>query len=336
MSINLVIAADRNYLYPALVLIANLSDKGLWPDKEVKLWFLSAHGEMSAADQSLITSTVNAFAEEPNFQFVELDLSEMPETHGYLSKTALIRLLLPEFLKAKDWIWIDVDAILCTSWVDVKTAFFPVARTSSLVAANCHQVDPRRQSISRNPMESYFNSGVISWKSSGLEDGLRDRYLNALDEFAAQGIVGDDQDAMNFVHAGSVHLISGDYNAFGPYLFENSKRSQIKISHYAGPTKPWHLPDVAQGLCRDEMYCPWQPFYLADEVLTRRTVHCGPQTLEHLRSVKRRAYASGKPDWKVVWFAKVIARLPRFALKLRLFEFLRQGNYAHPLHLVTR
>jgi lipopolysaccharide biosynthesis glycosyltransferase len=335
LKINVVIAADANYLYPALVLIANLSENGLWRDKDVKLWLFSAKGELSKGDQNLIHNTVNAFMERAPFEFVELDLSDMPETHGYLTKTALVRLRLPEFLEARDWLWVDVDAVLCTSWNDLKTAFFPQRRTANLVAAKCHQVDSKRQQLSGNPIETYFNSGVISWKSSSLESGLHQRYLSSLNEFSARGVVGDDQDALNAVHAGDVQLIGGNYNAFGDYLFRLQNRDEIKVAHYAGATKPWHLPSPAQILCRDNLGCPWSPFYKAENTLFARIAEISPGSLVHLTAVKERARLSGHPDWKVIWFARIVSKMPVIARESGFFNQLRQGNHAHPLHWDT-
>jgi lipopolysaccharide biosynthesis glycosyltransferase len=332
MKVNVVIAADRNYLYPALVLLANLTERGVWLDDNVKLWFLAAKNELSEGDKDLITCTVETLASGENFEFAEIDLSKMPETHGYLSKTALVRLLLPEFLIGQNWIWIDVDAVLCTSWGEIVEAFFPHIRKASLVAAKCHQVDAVRQEASGNPIGSYFNSGVISWQSNSLEKGLGNKYLKALDQFVSRGIVGDDQDAMNAVHAGQVHLINGDFNAFGDYLFKHQDRNQVKISHFAGATKPWHLTLAAQSLCRNEWDCPWQPFFKSDSFLFSKFQISSPQRLGQLRSVRRRAHLSGHPDWRVVWFARVVAMLPLFIKNLKMFNDLRSRNYAHPLH----
>jgi lipopolysaccharide biosynthesis glycosyltransferase len=329
---NLVIAADRNYLYPALVLLANLNEKGLWFDEKVKLWFLSSKGELSDDDKVLIEATIGSLGGQIRFEFAELDLSEMPDTWGYLSKTTLVRLLLPEFLGDVEWIWVDVDAVLRTSWAEVKLAFFPSNRKEGLVAAKCHEYDAIKQQLSGNPVESYFNAGVVSWKPQSRDDNLGAKYLSALGEFSLKGLPGDDQDVMNSVHAGKVHIISGDYNAFGGYLFQHPERDEIKISHFAGATKPWHLPLSAQQLCLEEVACPWQPFFESDKFLFSRISHSAPDQLENLRSVRVRANLSGNPDWKVVWFARIVSKLPGL-IRNRFFpRGLWERNYAHPLH----
>lgn len=333
--VNVVIAADRNYLYPALAVLCNLAEKGVWEDTESKVWFIAPSKSLREADVRALSQLIEALGVKDCFEFLEVDVESLPETHGYLSKTSLVRLLVPKIMGLGKWMWVDVDAILCCSWQEVRDAFFPSDRKSTIVAARCHVVDPVRQQMSGNPERSYFNAGLMSWSpiADHIDGNLMlKKYLEALRFFLSKGTMGDDQDALNLVHKNDVEIISGDFNAYGDFLLNPVNFARIRIAHFAGATKPWHLPDRVKYACLESGGCPWSQFFRAEAELARVAAASGTSLPIYLRKLGKQSRSSGKPDWKIVWFSKLIVIFPRFMWRLKILEPIRKGNHAHPLH----
>ena len=336
--LNLVLAADKTYLYPALVVLGNLAQKGVLNDNETKVWFIAPSHSLDKSDVQLVHQVARALGFRNRFEFFEVDVDVLPETHGYLSKTSLVRLLLPKLMQGSDWFWVDADAILRCSWEEAKNAFFPLNRQSTIVAASCHLLDPIRQGLSGNPPSSYFNAGLMSWSPRGnLSDGdvLLRRYLGALKFFLAKGVTGDDQDALNTVHKNDVQLISGNFNAFGDFLMNPSTFKSVKIAHFAGATKPWHLTNKVKLACLASKGCPWSDFFTAESYLLGVASQMNPRLSNYLRRLRKKLRFSGNPDWKIITFAMFAASLPRFISTMAAFKHIRKGNQAHPLHFET-
>jgi lipopolysaccharide biosynthesis glycosyltransferase len=333
---NLVIAADRLYLYPSLVLMSNLLTVGVWNDPGTKVWFLAPSGNLKESDMSALNKTIQLLGVGDSFEYLEVDLESLPETHGYLTKTTLIRLLLPKLMGQANWLWVDCDVIFTSNWLEIKEAFFPEIRRGTIVAAECHDVDQIRQQLSGNPLSSYFNAGVISWSSENrdFEGGeLLNNYLRAMVDFFEGGIVGDDQDALNAVHKGDLHLISGRFNAYGDYLSYNSNPNDISVAHFAGATKPWHLIRRAKLAClRTSPACPWSPFFSAENDFHSLIAQTNSGLRSAVRELENRSRKSGKPDWKIDWFSRLASLMPTYLTRFQLFQFVRSRKHAHPLH----
>lgn len=334
-TINIVLAADRNYLYPAFTVICNLAQQGVWAAVDTRVWFIAPSKSLREEDVRAVNQLTEVLGVQDRFEFLEVDVEVLPDTHGYLSKTSLIRLLLPGIMGAGQWLWVDVDSILCCSWQDVREAFFPSVRKSTIVAATCHVIDPIRQQLSGNPEKSYFNAGLMSWSplhGAASGDVLLGKYLDALRFFLSKGIVGDDQDALNTVHRNEVHSIPGEFNAYGDFLMSPANFNQIKIAHFAGATKPWHLSQRVKDACLASGGCPWDRFFKAEAELERVIGASNESLALYVRELKKQSRTSGKPDWKIVWFSKGIVAFPRFIRVMNLFDQIRKGNQAHPLH----
>lgn len=333
---NLIIAADRQYLYPSLVLLSNLLNAGIWNDAGTKVWFLAPSGNLNKKDISTLSKTTQLLGVGDRFEYLEVNLENLPETHGYLSKTSLIRLLLPKLMGRANWLWVDCDVIFTSSWFEIKKAFFPEKRSGTIVAAECHHVDQIRQQLSGNPLSIYFNAGVISWSSENLDfDGeeLLKSYLRALGGFSERGVIGDDQDALNAVHKGDVHFISGRFNAFGDYLIYNSNQEDISVAHFAGATKPWHLIRRAKLAClKAGPACPWNPFFIAENDFHSLIGRTNSRLRREVHELEERSRKSGKPDWKISWFSRLASLLPTQVIKSLLFQYTKSSKHAHPIH----
>jgi lipopolysaccharide biosynthesis glycosyltransferase len=179
-------------------------------------------------------------------EFFEVDLASVQKRNiQHISSSSYIRFSI--FDRYPDSIlWIDADTVCMSGW-DSLFQFAPTMSSNQVVVAVQDPVvleQPTEQGLSNIALSqsgsAYFNGGVI------FVDTDKWRALNgpnlwklAYEKYFDLGFQFEDQCILNYVLIDRVKLIGNTYN----YLIGRGNGSNlgIKIFHFAGSVKPWHM-----------------------------------------------------------------------------------------------
>ena len=254
--LNIVFCADDNFVVPTLV-----SAESILETNENCFFniFIVTTG-ISKKRRELIESFSCKKADKTKIKIItakENALENCPVKKGdHVSLTAYLRILLPSLLpeNIKKVLYVDGD-ILCVS------SLFKFYNTD-IFGKSCSAIRDERNNDSEifsrlgySKENGYFNSGVILinleyWRNNNIQNKTLSYIFNNKEK-----CLWHDQDALNFVLAGTVHFDDFKYNLTQGFLFD---KAQLKISsdyysqidraiknpcliHYCASYKPWHV-----------------------------------------------------------------------------------------------
>ena len=139
---HVVLAADSNYWWPALVLLNNLADLGIIEAvSKPRIHLAYIDGGLRPWEKDFAQEVAKRIGLDPQFNLLSVPATLPQPKHPYLTKTAMIRLQLSNLLRFEPWLWLDTDTIVATSWSELSNAFMPRVRRREIIAARQWQID---------------------------------------------------------------------------------------------------------------------------------------------------------------------------------------------------
>jgi len=254
--VNVVVAFDENYKYPALVCLESML-KNADSNTFYNIYCL-VPGEFQELNKSIFLNLKNKYN---NFEIVFKDMKDAyndSRTHFHLSKVAYYRLKIPEVLQdLEKCIYIDTDTLVLkdlTELFNINIHDNYIGAANDGPAQRCEDLNFLDRTVTRR--DQYVNSGVLLWNLKKCrEDNLCRRFEEFLTRFPEPCYL--DQTAINEVCYNKIFEIPARYNmttfyditkswssydyiqrAYRKYDWEDG-RMNMTILHYSAPDKPW-------------------------------------------------------------------------------------------------
>lgn len=233
---NLFIAADDNYFYPAQVMLTSFLINNA---KEAhKIYFL--HHHIKPENKQNLQTLVDIYNAELIWCMVDPDKFTGFGTTKRFPVETFFRFLIPAYLpiSEKRAIWLDVDLIVNGS---LESFYHQDFEGNHLVG--CRDIGNHEAKLQKLGCPSgtvYINSGVLLFNVELMRRYQLPDYLAYYAEHEKE-ITWFDQDVINGMFAGRIKALDCDmYNVQALWNRKGvSQLDDVRILHYIGPYKPW-------------------------------------------------------------------------------------------------
>lgn len=250
--INICFITDDNYILPTLTAIQSVKENVA---RKTCIYVLS---DSLSSDKIELLNQMSTNKTQINFIRVDDNpCSSIDTSHAYVSKTAMIKFLLPQILKDLDKVlYIDGDILVLKDIkemyeTDISDSYAAVVPDFTAIVKHKHHLDLN--------LNTYFNSGMMllnleKMRNDNITDKLIENKLN--DKFK----IYMDQDALNITFSNKITLLSPTYNLMKANLnysiqelslFFNINVSDMHkiikqpvILHLTNIVKPWNSVDA--------------------------------------------------------------------------------------------
>jgi len=252
--IEIAIAGDSNYIVPLTVLLQSVFVNNKDVDITVNFLYLTS----AVREEDLIG--MEAFIAEHGQKMRRLGVAEeqlgrIPDSRH--SKSASLRLLLPEFLPetVSKILYLDGDIVVCGSlnplWqTDISHSYVAAVKDPTILFGReyCAKIDIPEKA-------QYFNSGVLLMNIDRMRrDNVQEAFFVYMQKYINL-LIAVDQDVLNATLYKAVTYLPPIYNYnywlekdVARQLFTKEEIKAVKhhpvIVHYIGPVKPWHCKSI--------------------------------------------------------------------------------------------
>ncbi len=258
MIVPIVMASDKNYLFPTCVTIISILKNG---NTEIIYWlYLLVSPECKGMDDGLFEKIKEEY---PNFQYRYLIVDKAifqgaPITNYHITVETYYRLVISELLPEYDkCIYLDGDLIVECDASELYTMglgsnYLAAVRDVGMQCGQGSYYTKHKKELGFDSMETYFNAGVLVFNLRQIrEDNMVPKFLAEVQ----RGYSIEDQDVLNVTCLEKICYMPVKYNMFSGFLdkaefyncgiFTDDELNEIKnrkmgIVHYAGGRdKPW-------------------------------------------------------------------------------------------------
>ncbi len=266
MTIPIFISTDKNYVIPAITLIASVAD-----NTKENCSFFVLNSDLGADEQNYFQKCLKGF-KNLSIEFISIDFSLFSKypINRHFTHACYYRFLIPDLKPEIDKaIYLDVDMVVD---FDIKELFDIDMDGKPIAAAHekCMQYMTYHMEHCMYlglDSKNYFNSGVLLYNLKYFrENNIVERLFECL-EREKEDIKCPDQDILNLIFCDNYKKLDYKYN-YNPCLKDLLKRyadpdyaeyDNIKIYHFAGAAKPWNA-----GILNREIW-----FKYADKVIPK-------------------------------------------------------------------
>ena len=238
--IPIFLSSDNNYAPYLMVVIKSVCEN---TKSNIKFYILD-----DSIEDSLKDSIKRQIAPYKNCD-IEFINVEYPNTFSdcrvvrYISKTAYVRLLIPDLKpELKKIIYLDIDIVVNTDIAELYNQdlgeYIIGARYEKYVEEYHSVVSKKNLGI--DDRHGYFNSGVLlidceKWRENNITNLLKEAYVRC-----KNGMTYHDQDLLNVVFSPNKYLqLDKKFNCLSMDSYVEDKNM---IFHYAGNLKAWQFP----------------------------------------------------------------------------------------------
>lgn len=230
--IQIYLGVDDNYVWPLLVTIYS-AKKNYQSLRSINLIYDSS--QLSIQNRDIVVKAAESIGLTVILK--EIKLLEVVNFRGHLSKSAILRLSIPDHTK-KLILWLDSDLLLLEGWNEILAFGKKLYDSNFILAARKHW-DFERSANNFSLIKSgqfYFNSGVMLincklWNK--LDINIEVNYL--INRYSDFNFEWADQCVLNYLIGDEYSEISKEFNApTNEYLV-----NETRILHFAGSNKPW-------------------------------------------------------------------------------------------------
>ena len=237
---------DDNYVWPFLVSFFSMS-KNATASFRIVLGY--DPNLLSPQSRDLIRDIARILCVE--LQFLSLDLSSLNTNNmRHVTVSSYSRLIMFDLCE-DSVLWLDADVLCLSHWDSIFSEAIEMTPNQIALAVK----DPISENTISSPLSSnvalleggasYFNSGVLyvdtnKWRDFNGPLLWRRHYANYLE----LGFEFEDQCILNYSLAGRCKLMTRGFN----YIVAKDAPfdPSIKLIHFAGALKPWHLKGPLQ------------------------------------------------------------------------------------------
>lgn len=247
MTIPIFISTNKNYIIPAITLIASVME-----NTSEKCIFYILHSELTKENKIFIQNSLKEYA-RLSIEFIKIseDIFKNAPPMGHLTKETYYRIMIPELKTEIDKaIYLDSDMIVNC---DIKELYntdidsFPLAAAQDKVAQYIPYWMLHSYFMGITSL-NYFQAGVLVINTKYFrKNNIKQKFFEILEQYKDK-IKTADQDILNLIFADNHKKLDYSFNFHVPlenYLILN-KDSDLpafnnpKIYHFASDKKPWN------------------------------------------------------------------------------------------------
>ena len=245
---HIALSADDNYARPLAVTMASVLCNRAEGDA---LFFHVLDGGISEANRCRIGKMAESKGAKVEFLAVSADffsgmhLNITKENH--VSLATYYRLLIPSLVQTPRCIYMDCDMICRTSLAPLWNM-----QLENCLAAAVKDIDEDKQS-ERLGLQRYFNAGLFLMELDAMrKEQAQNAFFRFLEEHPER-IVMHDQDVLNCVLSGRIHVLDMTWNCQVTKTHKcretgfHTLSKTANILHFIGHRKPWMWSCRAPG-----------------------------------------------------------------------------------------
>ena len=250
-------------------------------------------GRLSQSNREIIESYLQWLGVPHAIQVLQPD--ELFTERRHLTITTFSKFVLSDIYPGAH-LWLDLDTVARPGWDKVFSSITAASPTTAIVVADkITGVHTRFEG---------FNAGVLGWTSSP-----RKQWRSALAALPEKRF-SSEQYLFNTLYADSVSHVDVGFNFLSSWHDNFKDTAHVRIIHYSGPVKPWHLARRHRDAWK-VMNSTWEEWFLAEDQLLADKM---PQPLASaITTAKRRALVSGRlhtgKGALAGWFMRALAVL---------------------------
>ena len=287
------VALDDKMVYGLCVLSHSLARTKTEP-----LFLLVGYfeGRLSPSNREFIESYLQWLAIPHLIQ--ELQPDELFTERRHLTITTFSKFVLSDLYPGAH-LWLDLDTVVKSGWDTVFPIITGAPPTTAIVVAD--------KITGVHTRFDGFNAGVLGWTSSP-----RKQWRSALADLPEKRF-SSEQYLFNTLYADSVSHVDVGYNFLSSWHDTFADTPRVRVIHYSGPIKPWHLARRHRDAWK-VMNSTWEEWFLAEDKLLAEEMPPGLKTA--ITAAKRLALMSGRlhagKGALAGWFMRALAVLGPF------------------------
>jgi lipopolysaccharide biosynthesis glycosyltransferase len=231
-------------------------------------------GRLSAANVDLIKRYLAWVGVEHNLQ--RLTAHELFTERRHLTITTFSKFVLSDQYEGAH-LWVDLDTVARPGWDEIFTTMNKATKDVAMVVAD---------KIS-GPQTRFdgFNAGVLGWTKNPRKEWLTQLANLPEKRFSSE------QFLFNTLYLDSAQYVDVGFNFLSSWHKDFANTTGVRIIHYSGPIKPWHLARRHRQAWR-AINPTWEEWFLAEDELLGKEL---PQDLARDITVARKqALFSGR------------------------------------------
>lgn len=265
------LALDDKMVFGFLVLVHSLLTTATRPLHLLVGYF---GGKLSPHNVALVRDYLSWLGAD--YEVRELTPHELFTERRHLTITTFSKFVLSDQFDGAH-LWVDLDTVALPGWEGIFDAMHAAPRGVCMVVAD----------KIAGPQTRFdgFNAGILGWTRHPRKDWLPELANLPEKRFSSE------QYLFNTLYLGSVDYVDVGYNFLSSWHKNLSETTNVRIIHYSGPIKPWHLARRHRGAWR-HINPTWEHWFQAEDALWATDM---PAELRgRSASAKRQALFSGR------------------------------------------
>lgn len=265
------LALDDKMVYGFLVLVHSLLTTSTRPLHLLVGYF---EGKLSTANVDLVGDYLRWLGAD--YEVRELTPHELFTERRHLTITTFSKFVLSDQWDGAH-LWVDLDTVALPGWEGMFDAMHAAPEGVLLVVAD--------KIAGPNTRFDGFNAGILGWTRHPRKDWLPELANLPEKRFSSE------QYLFNTLYLGSVDYVDVGYNFLSSWHKNLATTENVRIIHYSGPIKPWHLARRHRGAWRT-INPTWEHWFTAEDALWATDM---PVKLsKRVAAAKRQALLSGR------------------------------------------
>jgi lipopolysaccharide biosynthesis glycosyltransferase len=265
------LALDDKMVYGFLVLVHSLLTTSTTPPFLLVGFF---EGRLSATNVALIERYLSWLGVDHTLQ--SLTAHELFTERRHLTITTFSKFVISDHYAAAH-LWVDLDTVAKPGWDDIFTTMNKAKKDVAMVVAD----------KITGPQTRFdgFNAGVLGWTKNPRKEWLTQLANLPEKRFSSE------QFLFNTLYLDSVQYVDVGFNFLSSWHKDYANTESVRIIHYSGPIKPWHLARRHRQAWRS-INPTWEEWFLAEDELLGKEL---PRDLAaEIRAAKKKALFSGR------------------------------------------
>jgi lipopolysaccharide biosynthesis glycosyltransferase len=211
-----------------------------------------------------------------DYEIRQLTAHELFTERRHLTITTFSKFVLSDHYDGAH-LWVDLDTVALSGWDDMFDAMHAAPKGVRMIVAD----------KIAGPQTRFdgFNAGILGWTRHPRKEWLPELANLPEKRFSSE------QYLFNTLYLESVDYVPVGYNFLSSWHKNFSTTADVRIIHYSGPIKPWHLARRHRRAW-SSINPTWESWFTAEDAMEAETM---PSSLSsRVARAKREALFSGR------------------------------------------
>jgi lipopolysaccharide biosynthesis glycosyltransferase len=231
-------------------------------------------GKLSESNVALVRDYLTWIGAD--YEIRQLTAHELFTERRHLTITTFSKFVLSDHYDGAH-LWVDLDTVALSGWDDMFDAMHAAPKGVRMIVAD----------KIAGPQTRFdgFNAGILGWTRHPRKEWLPELANLPEKRFSSE------QYLFNTLYLDSVDYVPVGYNFLSSWHKNFSTTTDVRIIHYSGPIKPWHLARRHRRAW-SSINPTWESWFTAEDAMEAETM---PSSLSsRVARAKREALFSGR------------------------------------------